>query len=63
MLISFFSLHRDDDDRPWEPFNAEVLARHDIELSEDDLNELAEARSEDGQGDGEGEICSREADQ
>lgn len=59
MLISFLSLHREDDDHLWEPFNAEVLARHDIELSQDDLDDLAG----DEQSDREGEICPSEADQ
>lgn len=65
--ISFFSLYSDDDDTLWEPFNTDVLAQYDVELTEDDWDDLKEARedagetsiekSEDEENDEDGEIC------
>jgi hypothetical protein len=49
-------LRSEDDDHLWEPFNAEVLARHDIQISPDELEELADGWSGDSESDGEGGI-------
>ncbi|KAL5353163.1 hypothetical protein ACLOAV_001196 [Pseudogymnoascus australis] len=39
----------DDDDTLWEPFNTDVLAQYDVELTEDDWDDLKEAREDAGE--------------